>query len=142
VLRSRPFEVQTFKETQMKLKTIKTIALASVLGIVGTALPTSASETLRVKVPFPFILAGQEFSAGQYRVNQLDSGLIIVQGEGRTAAVLSIPSGMPKRPDTSSLHFTTSDSREYLVCGQVEGEGARAIPRAGFQERRLAMPLR
>jgi hypothetical protein len=126
----------------MKLKTIKTIALASVLGLGGAALPAPASETLRVKVPFPFILAGQEFSAGQYRVNQLDSGLIIVQGEGRAAAVLSVPSGMAQRPDASSLHFATSDSREYLIGVQVEGEGARAIPRAGFQERRLGMPLR
>ena len=126
----------------MKLKTIKTIALASVLAIVGAALPASASEALRVKVPFPFILAGQEFSAGQYRVNQLDSGLIIVQGEGRAAAVLSVPSNMVSRPDTSSVHFTTNNSREYLVGVQVEGEGVRAIPRAEFQERRLAMPLR
>ncbi len=126
----------------MKLKTIKTIAFASVLGIGGAALSAPASEILRVNVPFPFILAGQEFSAGQYRVDQLDSGLIIVQGEGRAAAVLSIPSGTAQRPDTSSLHFTTSDSREYLVGVQVEGEGARAIPRAGLQERRLAMPLR
>lgn len=126
----------------MKLKTIKTVALASVLGIGGAALPAPASETLRVKVPFPFILAGQEFSAGQYSVNQFDSGLIIVQGEGRAAAVLSVPSGMAQRPDTSSLHFATSDSRKYLIGVQVEGEGARAIPRAGFQERRLAMPLR
>ena len=91
--------------------------------------------------PFPFILAGKEFSAGQYRVNQLDSGLIIVQGEGRAVAVLSVPSGA-KRPDISSLHFTTSDSREYLVGVQVQGEGARAIPRSRFQERKLTVGLR
>ena len=126
----------------MKLNTIKTIALASVLGIGGAALPARGSETLRVQVPFPFILAGQEFSAGQYRVNQLDSGLIIVQGEGRAAAVLSVPSDLAKRPNTSSLHFTTTDSREYLVGVQVEGEGARAIPRAGVQERKLTVGLR
>ena len=125
----------------MKLISFRTIAFASVLGILGAELPACASETLRVNVPFPFILAGQEFSAGQYRVNQLDSGLIIVQGEGRAAAVLSIPSDPARRPDTSSLHFTTSDSREYLVGVQVQGEGARVIPRSGFQERKLTVGL-
>ena len=125
----------------MKRKTFKAIALASVLGIAGAALPASASEVLRVKVPFPFVLAGQEFSAGQYRVDQSDSGLIIVQGEGRAVAVLSIPADLPKRPDTSSLHFTTSDSREYGGC-TIEGEGVRAIPRNGFQERKLTVASR
>ena len=82
----------------MKRKTFKAIALASVLGIAGAALPASASEVLRVKVPFPFVLAGQEFSAGQYRVDQSDSGLIIVQGEGHAVAVLSIPADLPNGP--------------------------------------------
>jgi hypothetical protein len=125
----------------MKLRTFKTIALASVLGIAGAALPASASQNLRVNVPFSFMLAGQEFSAGQYRVEQSDNGLIIVQGEGHAAAVLSIPSNLAKRRDTSSLHFATSDSREYLVGVQIEGEGIRAIPRTGF-ERKLTVASR
>jgi len=125
----------------MKFKTFKTITVASAWGILGAALPAPASEALRVIIPFPFILAGQEFSAGKYRVNQLDSGLIIVQGEGRAAAVLSIPSNLGKQPDTSSLHFKTSDSREYLVGVQVQGEGARSIPGGGFQARKMAVGL-
>jgi hypothetical protein len=126
----------------MKLRTFKTIALASALGIAGAALPASASQVLHVKVPFPFVLAGQEFSAGQYKVDQSDSGLIIVQGEGRAVAVLSLPSDAAKRPDTSALHFLTSESREYLVGVQVEGEGVRAIPRIASQERRLTVASR
>jgi hypothetical protein len=126
----------------MKLRTFKTIAFAFAFAIAGAALPASASQVLRVKVPFPFMLGGQEFSAGQYRVDQSDNGLIIVQGEGRAAAVLSIPGDLAKRSDTSSLHFATSDSREYLVGVQVEGEGVRAIPRIGSQERRLTVASR
>jgi hypothetical protein len=126
----------------MKLRTFKTITLASALGIAGAALPASASQVLRVKVPFSFVLAGQEFSAGQYRVDQSDSGLIIVQGEGRAVAVLSVPSDLTKSSDTSSLHFTKSDSRAYLVGVQVEGEGTRAIPRTGYPERKLTVASR
>jgi hypothetical protein len=126
----------------MKLRTFKTIALASALAIAGAALPASASQVLRVKVPFSFVLAGQEFSAGQYKVDQSDSGLIIVQGEGRAVAVLSIPSDLTKRSDTSSLRFAKSESRAYLVGVQVEGEGSRAIPRTGYQERKLAVASR
>jgi hypothetical protein len=126
----------------MKLRTFKTIAFAFAFAITGAALPASASQVLRVKVPFPFVLGGQEFSAGQYRVDQSDNGLIIVQGEGRAVAVLSTPGDLAKRPDTSSLHFATSDSREYLVGVQVEGEGVRAIPRIVSQERRLTVASR
>jgi hypothetical protein len=126
----------------MKLRTFKTIALASALGIAGAALPASASQVLRVKVPFSFVLAGQEFSAGQYRVDQSDNGLIIVQGEGRAVAVLSIPSDLAKPSDTSSLRFSKSESRAYLVGVQVEGEGTRAIPRTGYQERKLTVASR
>jgi hypothetical protein len=126
----------------MKLRTFKTIALASALAIAGAALPASASQVLRVKVPFSFVLAGQEFSAGQYKVDQSDSGLIIVQGEGRAVAVLSIPSDLTKPSDTSSLHFAKSESRTYLVGVQVEGEGSRAIPRVAYQERKLTVASR
>jgi hypothetical protein len=134
--------VQTFKETQMKLRTFKTIAFASALAITGAALPASGGQVLRVKVPFPFVLGGQEFSAGQYRVDQSDNGLIIVQGEGRAVAVLSTPGDFARRPDTSSIHFARSDSREYLVGVQVEGEGVRTIQRSGSQERRLTVASR
>jgi hypothetical protein len=126
----------------MKLTTFKTIALASALAIAGAALPASASQVLRVKVPFSFVLAGQEFSAGQYKVDQSDSGLIIVQGEGRAVAVLSIPSDLTKPSYTSSLHFAKSESRTYLVGVQVEGEGSRAIPRVAYQERKLTVASR
>jgi hypothetical protein len=126
----------------MKLRTFKTIALASALAIAGAALPASASQVLRVKVPFSFVLAGQEFSAGQYKVDQSDSGLIFVQGEGRAVAVLSIPSDLTKPSDTSSLHFAKSESRTYLVGVQVEGEGSRAIPRVTYQERKLTVASR
>jgi hypothetical protein len=126
----------------MKLRTFKTIALASALGIAGAALPAPASQVLRVKVPFSFVLAGQEFSAGQYKVDQSDNGLIIVQGEGRAVAVLSIPGDLTKPSDSSSLRFAKSESRAYLVGVQVEGEGTRAIPRVAYQERKLTVASR
>ena len=126
----------------MKLRLFKTSAIAGALAIAGAALPASASESLRVKVPFAFVLAGQEFSAGQYRVSQNDNGLVIVQGEGRAAAVLTVPADDAKRPEPSALRFTTNDSREYLVGVQVEGERGRTIPLTGYQEHKLTVATR
>jgi hypothetical protein len=126
----------------MKLRTFKTIGFASALGIVGAALPASASQVLRVKVPFSFTLAGQEFSAGQYRVDRSDNGLIIVQGEGRAVAVLSIPGDLAKPSDRSSLRFSKGETRAYLVGVQVEGEGTRSVPRTGYQERKMTVASR
>lgn len=126
----------------MKLRTFKTLAIASALGIAGAVLPVSASQILRVKVPFSFVLAGQEFSAGQYKIDQSDSGMIIVQGEGRAVAVLSIPGDLAKPSDRSSLRFSKSESRAYLVGVQVEGENTRSIPRTGYQQRKMTVASR
>jgi len=36
----------------------------------------SSSQALQVHVPFSFMLAGEEFAPGNYRVQQNDNGLI------------------------------------------------------------------
>jgi hypothetical protein len=125
----------------MKLHLFKTFTLAAALVTSGAAFSASASQNLRVTVPFSFVLAGQEFSAGNYRVQQRDNGLIIVQGEGRAAAVLGRPAEDPKHA-TTALVFSSSESREYLVGVQVEGEQSLSIPQTAYQERKLTVATR
>jgi hypothetical protein len=125
----------------MKLNLFKTITLAGALVTSGAAFSASASENLRVTVPFSFVLAGQEFSAGKYRVQQRDNGLIIVQGEGRAAAVLGRPTDDPKHPSTA-LVFSSGDSHEYLVGVQVEGAPSLSIPQTAYQQRKLTVATR
>ena len=122
----------------MKPIMFKSFALAAVLALSGAAFSASAGERLHVNVPFSFVVAGQEFSAGQYRVDQTDTGVIIVQGEGRAAAVLSVPADF-KAGQTTGLKFTSSESRQYLSGLQVEGEVSRAIPLRVIAEHKLSL---
>ena len=68
----------------MKRNFLKMIAMTGVL--LGGGLSASAAEHLRVNVPFSFVLAGLEFQPGQYTVDQSNSGVLTVVGEGRGAA--------------------------------------------------------
>jgi hypothetical protein len=125
----------------MKHKMFKTLVLAGVLALSGAAFTASAGQSLRVNVPFSFVVAGQQFSAGDYRIAQTDSGLIIVQGAGQAAAVLSTP-GDSNSKAVTGLRFTGNSSREYLVGVQIQGETGRAIPVPAFQERKITLSSR
>jgi hypothetical protein len=125
----------------MKRNLFKALTLTGVLACSGAAFSASASQLLRVNVPFSFVLAGQQFAAGEYKVEQTTNGVIIVQGAGQAAAVLSIPAEL-RAHSTTGLTFTTSQSREYLVGVQVEGESNRAIPVHFDQTRKLTVASR
>ena len=118
-------------------KMIQTLGLLSAAALIS--IPGMASaETVHVKVPFSFVFAGQEFASGDYNIQQSDSGLLLVQGAGRGAAVLSVPEGYTKPGVSAGVRFQKADDREYLVGVEVEGETIRSIPMAAPQERKLA----
>jgi hypothetical protein len=125
----------------MKRKLFKALTLTGVLACSGAAFSASASQTLRVNVPFSFMLAGQHFAAGEYKIEENNNGVIIVQGAGQAAAVLSVPAEFSAHA-TTGLRFTSSQSREYLVGVQVEGETSRAIPVHLDQDRKLTIATR
>jgi hypothetical protein len=118
--------------------------LFKLMGVIGAfAFSTLASagmsgESLRVHVPFSFVLAGQEFTAGEYQVLQNDSGIILVQGEGKAAMAMSVPAGLVKSGTAPNLRFTNNDQKEYLVG--VQGElTSRAIPLRAYEQRKLTL---
>ena len=90
---------------------------------------------MQVHVPFSFVMAGQEFNPGDYRVQQNDDGIVLVQGNGKAAMALSLPYNLGKPGAPSSLQFTSNQQHEYLVGVHVEGEPSRAIP-VRFEESR------
>jgi hypothetical protein len=113
-----------------------TMCVVSALAFSTLASAAMSGESLRVHVPFSFVVGGQEFTAGEYQVVQSDSGIILVQGEGKAAMAMSIPAGLPKPGSSPNLRFTSSDQKEYLVG--VEGETAsRAIPLHVYEQRKL-----
>ena len=126
----------------MKRTIFQAITLATVLAGSGALSSLSASEKLTVDVPFAFVVGSQEFSAGHYRVAENNDGTIYVQGEGKGAAVLSVPGDMARAGAATGLRFTANQSREYLTGVQVEGESNRSIPVKAFTDHKVTVASR
>ncbi|HMF76446.1 MAG TPA: hypothetical protein VK604_12355 [Bryobacteraceae bacterium] len=126
----------------MKRTLFQALTLATVLSGSGAFFSASASEKLTVDVPFSFVVGTKAFAAGHYQVQENNDGVIIVQGEGQGAAVMSVPAELSRTGPATGLRFTSSQSHEYLSGVQVEGEGSRAIPVKAFTERKLTVSSR
>jgi hypothetical protein len=96
-----------------------------VLLAVAFAVSAETRDTLRVHVPFTFVVAGQEFSPGDYVVNETDSGVVSVQGGGKAAMVLTYPS--VTNYGVAGLRFTKSGEKLYLVGVQSQ-TASSALP--------------
>ena len=101
----------------------------------------TASHNLRVSVPFAFVVAGEHFKPGNYEVTESQNGVITVQGEGKAAAVLSIPGQSPSATEVSMVSFKNSHSQPYLSGVVVEGE-SRLVPVTTYQARTLRIATR
>jgi hypothetical protein len=76
----------------------ESILAVAFLVLAGATANLAASDTLEVKVPFPFVVNGHNLPAGQYRVERIDtlSSVLLIRGErGNQAAmfVLTSPAG-------------------------------------------------
>ncbi len=121
----------------MKRNFFKLVAIAGVL--FGGSLSASAAEHLRVNVPFSFVLAGLEFQPGQYTVEESNSGVLTLIGEGHGAAVLTIPAELSKASTPASLRFVTDGKEYHLVGVQMDGEQSRAVDSPMYREHKLSI---
>ena len=96
---------------------------------------------MRVKVPFSFVLAGKEFSAGEYRVNENSNGLVIVQGAGHAAVVVTTPAESKPGCHWTPFHHS---QRPRISPGwrRSGGEVGRAMRGDTFQARKLTIATR
>jgi hypothetical protein len=124
----------------MKRNFLKLVAVGGVL--MGGCLSASAAEHLRVNVPFSFVLAGLEFQPGQYTVDESNSGVLTVIGEGHGAAVLTIPAEMSKPSTPASLRFVTDGHSYHLVGVQMDGTESRAVNSDTYREHKLSISAR
>jgi len=118
---------------------VKTLGLVSALALSSLASAASATESLRVRVPFSFVFAGQEFTSGDYNIQETESGLVFLEGSKGGAAALSVPEGIGKPGSATGLRFTKEGNAEYLVGVQIEGDLCRSIPFHASQARKLTM---
>ena len=122
--------------------------LFQALFVVGSAalpalLPAASPyDSIYVHVPFEFVAAGQSFSPGDYRIHRSDSGLILIQGNGKAAATISVPGSVAKPGTATGLTFSSDGERQHLVSVQVEGETTRSILSHTEESRKVVLTSR
>ncbi len=112
------------------MKLFKTFAAATAFAVPSSLLAASPTNTLSAHVPFAFVMAGQQFEAGDYQVHQSGSGVIRVQGQGKAAMAISVPSSAPKAGAPSALQFTKEEAQARLIGVQMEGAELRILGHA------------
>src|ERR1700728_480200 len=107
------------RRKQKPMKLFNTLGAIGLLAFAAASPAATIADSMRVHVPFAFVVAGQQFAAGDYTVCQSDSGIVTVQGAGKAAMTLSYPAEAV-RGDAPGLRFTGSEQKRYLVG--VQGE--------------------
>ncbi len=116
-------------------KLFQTLAAFAVLVLAGVAYAADSGTSFRIHVPFAFTVGTQQLAAGDYVVQESDSGLVLITGGGTGAAAISIPSDNTKLGVPTGLVFSSN----RLVAVKVNGEGTRAIPVHQMQERSIVL---
>ena len=116
-------------------KLFQTLAVLAVLAFTGTASAADVGTEFRISVPFAFTVGTQQLPAGSYLVQQTNSGVVLITGQGTGAAVLSLPSEMTKTGVPTGLVF----SKNHLTAVQVSGEGTRSVLSRETSDRTLAL---
>jgi hypothetical protein len=108
------------------------IAGAFVLAVAGSA-TASSSRVMEVSVPFPFLVNGKMFPAGQYKVEEdaLAPSMLLIRGmrNNEAAFVATAPVTRPG-PGESALLFERHENQYRLASvWESGGEGQSVIQR-------------
>jgi len=123
-------EQRALHRQESVMRTIKTSAVlaAAFVGLfVGSA---SAQETVVAKVPFPFVVRGEEFAAGRYQIRSHGDGVLLINGMDNKSAILviTIPAdGRDPIGDQPSLVFTRLENVYRLSQIWEDGTDGRAL---------------
>ena len=108
----------------------KSIMLAGALVLVaGAATNAAASNAVEVNVPFPFVVHGKSFPAGQYTIERDDTtpSVLLIRGEKGNHAVAYVETiaanGQDPDGTTPTLTFKLDDEHQYRLSSVWESDG-------------------
>ena len=102
------------------MRRILVTAFGSLMCLAATAGTARASDVIEVKVPFPFMVRGQSFPAGQYIIEREGMGLsvLLIRGDkgNKEAAFVSTQPADGRDPagDRPALTFTRHENQYRL----------------------------
>ena len=108
----------------------KSMVLAGAFVLVAGALTkASAENVVEVKVPFPFVVHGKSFPAGQYMIQRDDTtpSVLLIRGEkgNHAVAYLETIAADGQDPDGTApaLMFKLDDEHQYRLSSVWESDG-------------------
>jgi hypothetical protein len=109
----------------MKLLKLFTIGVFFALALATV----QASDAVRIHAPFPFVVAGKEFPAGHYIIQQSgDAGVLLIRGEGHAAALLTGSAESSLAGERApGVRFTSAGGEKYLKQVQMPGGPPRVV---------------
>lgn len=87
------------------MRSILTKSLIGALaGVVLTAATASAADVLEAKVPFPFVVNGKSFPAGEYTIERASSGssVLLIRGDHGNRAAAFVAARPAAEPSPTS----------------------------------------
>ena len=105
---------------------------SSVAAMVFASAAAHAGPAVReeVKIPFAFVVNGQELPAGTYDVREDDAGesALLLQGEGKSVFLLTAPVRKGAPPQDTSFVFA-KDGTHYRLSEiwNDEGDGMKIV---------------
>jgi hypothetical protein len=103
------------------MRKILVIGLGALMCLAATAATASAQDVLDVKIPFPFVVKGQSFPAGQYTIERaaMNNSVLLIRGERGTKAAAFVamrPTDDRQAPagDMPALQFKRHENQYRL----------------------------
>lgn len=111
------------------MKMFKTMLMFSALAVTSLVPAFAQNASMRVDVPFAFLVGTQKFAAGEYDVqSEMTNGVVFLQGEGHGVAVVTSPYSVSDSEGKPSLIFVNTEDGPRLIRVQLLGEPARSLP--------------
>lgn len=99
-------------------RTSMLLASVALLGLGATA-NAAVSDRVEVRVPFPFVVNGQDLPAGHYTVEHESGSVLLIHGVGSnhaTAMVMTLPAaGTDSAGSTPALEFARREGQPRLM---------------------------
>jgi hypothetical protein len=100
------------------MRAFMTASVMAAVALMATVAQASPVHVQEVKVPFNFVVNGQELSAGTYTVQRDDTvgaGTLLLKGDKASAFVLTAPMGADAAAADASFVFAKDGERYRLT---------------------------
>jgi hypothetical protein len=98
----------------------KCMHIAALLSVFGCALALHAESAVTMHAPFEFVAAGKTMPAGDYRMEMLRPGVVLIAGQDSGSRVLAMVN-LSEGSTTPAVAFDSSNSTHVLTSVTSSG---------------------